>query len=347
MGLSVLAFLLVIAICVVSHEFGHLLAARMSGVQVHEFSFGMGPVLFSSRKDGMVWSIRTVPIGGFVRLAGMGEEQDEEKVLPGRSFQERSPWERLMILAGGSVSNIALAILFTAILLWGHGVLDLGSTRIGEIMEGYPAEKIGLLPGDTIKEISGIRVENWGLLSSTIREIAPEGPIMLTFERNGVVHVLEVNIPLDPGQKVPLLGIRPSMTKYPFPRAVAGSLGYIWDFSIEIVKGIWIWATGRGQVDITGPVGIASMAGEAARDGFWTFLAFLSMINLHLGILNLLPFPALDGGRILLVTGEIVTGKKLPPRLENLVHMAGFILLILLLIFVTWKDLARLLSPGR
>jgi regulator of sigma E protease len=347
MGLSLLAFLLVIAICVVSHELGHLLAARTSGVQVHEFAFGMGPVLFSSKKEGMVWSIRTVPIGGFVRLAGMGEEQGEEEVLPGRSFLERSPWARLMILAGGSVSNIVLAILFTAILLWGHGVLDLGSTRIGEVMEGYPAEKIGLLPGDTIKEISGISIEDWGMLSSTIREIAAEGPIMLTFERNGVVHVLEVNIPLDPGHKVPLLGIRPSMTKYPFPRAVAGSLGYIWDFSIAIVKGIWTWAMGRGQVDITGPVGIASMAGEAARDGFWTFLAFLSMINLHLGILNLLPFPALDGGRILLVMGEIVTGKKLPPRLENLVHMAGFILLILLLIFVTWKDLARLLLPGR
>ena len=137
------------------------------------------------------------------------------------------------------------------------------------------------------------------------------------------------------------------MKRYPFIKALSGSLGYIGDFSIDIVKGIWSWATGNGQVEITGPLGIASMAGKAAREGFWTFLAFLSMISLHLGILNLLPFPALDGGRILLVMGEIMTGKKLPEKWESLVHLAGFILLIILLIFVSWKDLIKLLPVAR
>lgn len=350
MGISAIAFLLVIAICVISHEFGHFVSARLSGVQVHEFAFGMGPTLFSRKRGTTVWSVRLVPIGGFVRLAGMGEEQGEEETLPGRSFPEKPAWKRLAILAGGSASNIFLAVLFTAILLWGHGVLDLGSTRIGELMPGYPAEKAGLREGDVIVEVSGSTVDNWSLLSERIREKAQYGPVVLVYERDGLRNVIEIDIPVDLQYNVPLLGIRPSMAKYPPIRAISGSFGYIMDFSIEIVKGIWEWASGRGQVDVTGPVGIASMAGQAARQGFWTFFAFLSMINLHLGILNLLPFPALDGGRILIISGEILTGRKLPQKWESMVHLAGFVLLILLLIFVTWKDLARLigsLAPNR
>jgi len=344
MGISALSFLLVIAICVLSHESGHFMMARLFKVQVHEFAFGMGPVLARFDRGTTAWSIRLIPIGGFVRLAGMGEEQADEIVEPGRSFPEKSPWKRLLILGGGSGSNILLAVVLTALLLWGHGVLDLNSTKIGEIMPGYPAEKVGLLPGDTILEISGSAVADWSELSVTIRKKAEEGPVELMIDRKGKIILVSVDIPSDPEHKVPLLGIRPSMVRYSFGRALFSSIGYIWDFSIEIVKGIFEWATGRGQVDVTGPVGIASMAGKAAKDGFWTFLAFLSMINLHLGILNLLPFPALDGGRILIISGEIITGRRLPEKWENMVHLAGFALLILLLIFVTWKDLVRLFS---
>ncbi|HPD96843.1 MAG TPA: M50 family metallopeptidase [Synergistales bacterium] len=339
---SLLAFVLVIAICVLSHEAGHFFIARRCGVKVHEFSFGMGPSLASFKRKDTLWSLRAVPVGGFVRLAGMGEEQTDEVIPPGGSFQEKSAWKRLAILAGGSASNIFLAVLITAILLWGHGVLDLSSTRIGEIMAGYPADKAGLVAGDRIEAVSGSIVSDWTELSSAIRERSVEGPVLILFERDGEIKEIFLEIPFDPINQTYLLGIRPSIKKYPLGRAFTGSIGYIWNFSLDIVRGILQWVTGRGQVDVTGPVGIASMAGQAAREGLWTFLAFLSMINLHLGILNLLPFPALDGGRILIIGGEIVTGRKLPEKWENLVHLAGFALLILLLLFVTWKDLIRL-----
>ncbi len=344
MGISLISFLVVIAICVLSHESGHYIIARLFGVQVHEFAFGMGPAIAKFSRGSTLWSIRIVPVGGFVRLAGMGEEQTGEEVLPGMSFLEKSPWKRLAILASGSISNILLAVILTALLLWGHGVLDLGSTRIGEVMPGYPAEGIGLQQGDVVLEISGIKVANWTALSSAIRDRAEKGVVDLRIDRGGRIISFSVAVPFDPVFKAPLLGIRPSMKKYPFFRAIFGSVGYIWDFSKEIVSGIFKWATGRGHVDVTGPVGIASMAGKAAKEGFWTFLAFLSMINLHLGILNLLPFPALDGGRILIVAVEIATGKRLPEKWETLVHLAGFALLIILLVFVTWKDLVRILS---
>lgn len=344
MGISILSFLIVIAICVLSHESGHFMTAKFLGVQVHEFAFGMGPAIAKFSRRSTLWSIRVIPIGGFVRLAGMGEEQTGEEVLPGLSFFEKSPWKRLLILASGSACNILLAIILTVLLLWGHGVMDLGSTRIGDVMPGYPAENIGLLEGDVVLEISGITVENWNALSSVIREKASEGIVDLKVDRSGNILSFSVVIPFDPNYKTPLLGIRPSMDKYPLWQAISGSVGYIWNFSIEIVTGIFEWASGRGHVDVAGPVGIASMAGKAAKEGFWTFLAFLSMINLHLGILNLLPFPALDGGRILIVAGEIVTGKRLPEKWETLVHLAGFALLIMLLVFVTWKDLFRIFS---
>jgi regulator of sigma E protease len=342
MGISLISFLVVIAICVLAHESGHFLTARFFGVQVHEFALGMGPALARIPGRNNIWSIRMVPVGGFVRLAGMGEEVSGEIALPGMSFNEKSPWKRLVILAGGSLSNVCLAVILTVFLLWGHGVLDLESTRIGEIMPGYPGESIGLAEGDLILEVGGITVENWNDLSSSIRDGAQEGPITLKIMRGSDIITLSVAVPLDPQHGIPLLGIRPSMKKYPLPRAITGSVGYIWDFSVEILAGIIEWATGRSQVDVTGPIGIASMAGKAAQQGFWTFLAFLSMINLHLGILNLLPFPALDGGRILLVAVEVATGKRLPEKWENIVHLAGFALLILLLVMVTWKDISRL-----
>ena len=116
---------------------------------------------------------------------------------------------------------------------------DLESTRIGEVMAGYPAEELGLRPGDVVKAVSGVTVGDWAILSSTIREKAALGPVELTFERDGVTHELQGKVPMSPEYKVPLLGIRPSMKRYPFIKALSGSLGYIGDFSIDIVKGIW------------------------------------------------------------------------------------------------------------
>jgi len=342
MGISLISFIVVIAICVLAHESGHFLTARFFGVQVHEFALGMGPSLARIHGRNNLWSIRMFPVGGFVRLAGMGEEISGETTLPGMSFNEKPPVKRLLILAGGSISNIFLAVILTVFLLWGHGVLDLESTRIGEIMPGYPGESIGLVEGDIILEVGGVPVENWNDLSSSIKDSAQDGPVTLKIMRGSEIFTLSVAVPFDPLHGIPLLGIRPSMKKFPLSESIRGSFGYIRDFSVEILAGIFEWATGRSQVDVTGPVGIASMAGKAAQEGFWTFLAFLSMINLHLGILNLLPFPALDGGRILLVGVEIVTGKRLPEKWENIVHLAGFALLIILLVMVTWKDISRL-----
>jgi regulator of sigma E protease len=134
------------------------------------------------------------------------------------------------------------------------------------------------------------------------------------------------------------------MIKYPFYKALYVSLDYCWTMSVQILKGLWQMLTGAIKPDVAGPVGIATMAGDAARQGFWTFIMFLSVINLNLGLLNLLPLPALDGGRLAFLLGEMVSGRKFPEKWENRIHIIGFAMLIALIALVTWQDIARLLG---
>ncbi|HPR90210.1 MAG TPA: site-2 protease family protein, partial [Synergistaceae bacterium] len=136
-------------------------------------------------------------------------------------------------------------------------------------------------------------------------------------------------------------GIRPSMRRYSVLEAFSSAFTYTVDMTFEMVRGIIRWITGVEKVDVTGPVGIASMAGDAARRGMWPFVTFLALINLNLGLLNLFPFPALDGGRLIFTAGEMLLRRRLPARIENFIHMSGFVLLLLLIVYVTWQDILR------
>ena len=339
---SLLSFLFVIGICVVVHEYGHYITARLFDVQVHEFAFGMGPVLFQRKGKHTLWSVRAFPVGGFVRLAGMEEENDEETVEPGRAFYDKAAWKRFLILVNGSVANVLLALLLTAVFLTGHGVVNLEETVIGEVMEGYPAQAAGIVPGDRILSVNGTPVETWRAMSTEIRQEAPKGSVLFSVRRGGAVISISAVILPDREQGIPLFGIRPGMKRFPVGEAFSSALSYTVNMSVEMIRGIIRWVSGTEKVDVTGPVGIASMAGEAARKGLWTFLSFLALITLNLGLINLLPFPALDGGRLFFTAGEMVLRRRLPPRIENYSHMTGFFRLITLIRYITWQDLLRL-----
>ena len=341
---SLIAFIVVIAVCVVVHEYGHYITARLLGVQVHEFAFGMGPAILQRRdKKGMLWSWRLFPVGGFCRLAGMNEDEEDEEVIEGMGFNEQPAWKRFLILLNGSVFNIALAVLLMTTFLWGHGVLDMDSTKIGEIMPGFPSEVAGLRVGDEILKINGENVVKWREASERIRTESNKNE-NLTLEIRRGEEILTVNAKVTMSEEYGrrMLGISPSYTRYGLYKAFRSSLTYTYRMTGMMFRGLAELILRRQEADVTGPVGIASMSGQAMRSGFWDFLTFIAIIALNLGVMNLFPIPALDGGRLLFVALEMLVRRRLPEKVENWIHAAGFVLLISLMILVTFKDVYNL-----
>lgn len=337
---SIIAFIIVIAVCVIVHEYGHYITAKILGVQVHEFAFGMGPAIIQHRdKSGMLWSWRAFPVGGFCRLAGMNEEDDDESVIPGRGFNEQPAWKRFLILLNGSAFNVILAVLLMAVYLWGHGVLDMDSTKIGELLPGFPSEIAGLKVGDEIMSVNGENVSKWREMSEKIRvEAGKNTQLTITVKRNDETLTLTLNVPNNEEYGRPMLGVSPSYVRYGLFSALRNSASYTYRMTAMMLRGLAELVMGYQEADVTGPVGIASMSGQAMRSGLWGFVSFIAIIALNLGILNLFPIPALDGGRLLFVMLEMILRRRLPERVENWIHTAGFVVLISLMILVTCKD---------
>ncbi len=335
-----------IAICVISHEGGHFIAAKLRNVMVHEFSFGMGPEIVSTKKGETQYSLRAFPIGGFVKLEGedVKDSGEETHCAPGRSLLNKKPWERAFIIAAGASVNILLAWLITAFYLAGCGVYNMDTPTIGKIMDNTPAFAAGLKSGDIIKSIDGNELKSWSDIRKNILNEKKKSDLYeIVIERGGSLEKYSLNIPVNTETGSRLLGVQPQLVKFPPLKALSRSFRYSWDMSVQILKGLYMTITGRIKADVTGPVGIASMAGSAFREGFWSFIAFLGIVNLNLGLLNLFPFPALDGGRLIFIIIEVITRRKVPERVETMIHYAGYIVLLALIAIVTGKDIYRLM----
>jgi regulator of sigma E protease len=272
----------------------------------------------------------------------MGEEADGETVLPGMGFNVQPVWKRFFILLNGSLFNIGLAFLLMVVFLWGHGVQDMFDTKIGRLMEGYPAQHAGFQIGDRVVEVNGKPVSEWREMSNSLRAAALEGNVTFTVERDGRALTITTPIPRREDLGYPMLGVSPAFRRYSASEALTNAVSYTWNMMKLMLKGIWDWISRKQEVDVTGPIGIASMSGQAMREGAWSFVTFLSLISLNLGLLNLFPFPALDGGRIVFLIPEAVLRRRLPERFENWINAAGLVLLLLLMVVVTGKDIFNL-----
>ena len=328
------AILAIILFCVMifPHELGHYIAAKRLGVKVNEFAFGMGPVIWKKQKGETLHSIRLFPIGGFCSMEGEDEDSDEP-----RAFNNKKPWQKIIILAAGSFMNVLCAILIMSIVV---GVLGFTTTTIDTVSEGSPAETAGIMAGDEITAIDGQPIEVWTDVSAAIAS-AEGGQIIMTVQRDG--RTLEAAVTPEQTQDgAYLIGITSRVSHNPF-RAVAEGAKSTWNITVSMFQTLSQLFTGQlGADSLSGPVGMVQMVSQTTQYGWWYYGFLTALICINLAIINMLPLPALDGGRIIFVIISMITGRPVSQKVEGTVHFVGIMLLFGLMAYVTFNDITRI-----
>ncbi|HZY31110.1 MAG TPA: RIP metalloprotease RseP [Candidatus Methylomirabilis sp.] len=350
-GYMALWAIVVLGVLIFVHELGHFLVAKRAGVSVLKFSLGFGPKIAGFTRGGTEYLLSAIPLGGYVKM--LGEDPKEEVVDREGSFSAKPlGWRSLIILAGpGSNFLLAVAIFWVVFMV---GVPTL-ATKVGEVMDGFPAREAGLLRGDRIVAIEGQPVEKWEDLAKQIHQ-SPGRPVRLTVEREGKRFDLAVapkatkqkNL-FGEEQEIGLLGIAPAeefLTERTNPIAAFGKAVYkTYDLSVLIL--ITFGKLLQGVVPaktIGGPLLVAQMAGEQASLGVMNLLVFTALLSINLGILNLLPIPILDGGHLFFALVEAARGKPVSLKKREMAQQVGLVLLVALMIFAFYNDIFRLLG---
>ncbi len=343
---SVLAFLVVLGVLVFFHELGHYLAARARGVVVEAFSIGFGPALVSWKaKSGTVWKISALPLGGYVKMQGWGEDETDAPKLPG-SFAATSLLSKAIIVAAGPVANMVLAfVLFTGLfVIVGREQVQ---PVLSKILVGSPAAEGGLLAGDKILSVGGINTPYFDDVQRIVMA-HPDTGLVISFERNHVVQSKEIKTGHKDtgGTEIGMLGVEGDVvtTQHLGPiAAVAASSQQTWQLTVDTLSGLVnLVLHGKGAQDLGGPLRIAQMSGKVAALGASSLISFIAMLSVNLGLINLVPIPILDGGHLLFYAAEAVYGKPISKRAQEYGMRIGFALLISLFAFTTVNDLTQL-----
>lgn len=327
---SLMVFLLVVMI----HEFGHFSVAKLSGIQVNEFSIGMGPKLLQKETEETKYSLRAFPIGGYVAMEG--EEENSENP---RAFNNASIIKRMAVVLAGASMNFILGFLaFTLI----FSIIGYPSNIVNTVVENSPAEKAGIINGDKILEASNERVKDLHDLNRLIQD-AGENNIEIKIERNKKVTSLNLTPKFSEENDRYLIGITTELK-----HSIFKSIEYGFTRTIDMIKAILqslkMMVTGSFKMEyLSGPVGVVQVIGQESSKGFLYFLQILGLISINLGVFNLLPIPALDGGKFLFLLIEAIIGKPIDERIEQKITIVGISLLFSLMIYVTiFNDIGRL-----
>lgn len=325
------------------HELGHFIAARRMGVKVNEFAFGMGPAIWKKQGTETLYSIRLFPVGGFCAMEG--EDGDSGDSADPGAFGNKKPWQKIVVLAAGSFMNIICAIVIMSLIV---GIMGFTTTVIDEVADDLPARAAGIQEGDKIIQIDNTKIEQWADVSKAIQ--ASEGNAMeVTFERDKEVKTVSVVPQLKDGvdaQGNPVqgyaLGVTCKISHNPFMAVVDGAQA-TWNMVKMMFSALGQLFSGQAGVDeLSGPVGMINMVNQTSRYGFWYYGFLTALICVNLAIINMLPLPALDGGRIIFVIYTMITGKTVSEKVEGAIHMVGMALLLALMVFVTMNDITRI-----
>jgi len=344
--LSFLAFIFVIGLLVTFHEFGHFIFARLFDIKVFSFSIGYGPPIFSYRGRETEFSIRLLPLGGFVKMAGMEgnliEGYEEAQVPQTQRFDGKPMWQRSLVVLAGPLMNIVLSILLVFIVFLVIGV-PAQELRVIEVIPGGPADRAGLQAGDVVLQVNGETMDLERFVSFLSQSAGKK--VELTIQRGGKTERIVVVPEWDEEEGRALVravfGINNRRVN---PVLALGKSAYtVINWFLLSIVGLLYTLLGRLPLELTGPLGIAQMAGQAASLGFLNLLMFSAIISVFLAIFNLLPIPLLDGGHLLIFLVEKVRGKPLEQEKIGFIYLVGIIFIFLLAIFVTYQDVMRIL----
>jgi regulator of sigma E protease len=345
------SFFLLLIVLILVHELGHFFTAKLCKVKVVEFGIFMPPRIFSFKKGETVYSLNAIPLGGFNQLAG-----EEDPKVPG-SLAGKSIPVRLLVLGAGSLMNIILPLVLLSIAYMiphlesvNNIMTDTGEVYVMEVVADSPAAKAGIKVNDVILNADSESILNVGDYERIVKaNLGEEILVNIKHPDSSTVEVKltpQANAPASQGATG--VAITTAVRKsYPVWEAIPyGAVSY-WDMILLFKDGIVGMIKGAVPVDVTGPVGLAQMTGEIVKTGIANLLRFAAIISLNLGILNIFPIPAMDGGRIVFVLLEWVRrGKRVSPKTEGMIHTIGFILLMTLFLIIAYKDILRIISGG-
>ncbi|ETJ99016.1 RIP metalloprotease RseP-like protein [Eubacterium nodatum ATCC 33099] len=328
--LTVILALVLFLFLIFPHELGHFMMARAVGVKVNEFAFGMGPAVWQKQGRETLYSIRIFPVGGFCAMEGENEESDQEG-----AFNNKPWWAKILVLIAGAAMNVLIAAVVMSVIILISGT---ATTTVDKVENGSPAQIAGLKQGDKIEYISGKKIEDWNDVSKSIGNKGKK--IEIKVSRNGKYEIFKINPRKEKDRYV--IGITPVIEKSP-SKAIIGGFKSTWYITRQMYKSLGMLASGNvAMKDVSGPVGMIGLVHQSAARGLISFFYLVALISLNLAIFNLLPLPALDGGRIIFVIIRMITGKAITDKQEAMVHGAGMVLLLSLMVFVTWNDIIKL-----
>ena len=346
--LSILVFILILGVIVLVHEFGHFIWAKKFGVHIYEFSIGMGPVLFTHEgKDKIKYRIRMLPIGGFVQMAGEVYEDDEK--IDKEKFMCNKPWhQRLIIIVAGVVNNFILAIilLFICAIFWGAPT---DSTKITKVEEGYPMAEAGIKAGDKIIGVNGKKVNSWDKAQILLILKSKDNTYKIKIEhKDKTVDTYKIKPKKEYDKELKSNRYVFGFTiKQDVKKGFTSSFKYAFTKLASITQTMWLTVknlfTGSLSVkNLSGPVGVYQVVNTGIAAGISYLIYITAFLSINVGFINILPLPAFDGGRAFFMLIEKIRRKPINSKIENTIHAVGFILLLILMLFITWQDILRL-----
>ena len=346
----VLLALLLLGVLITVHEFGHFAASRLCGIPVKEFSIGFGPKLvqWKSKKHETLFSIRPIPLGGYCMFYGDTDDDPEgvKKDDP-RNYNNAPVWKRMISVFAGPFMNFVLAFVVAVAMMAAYGV-TIGTPFISSVVEGQPAQVAGLQAGDQFVSVRGENMVGRAVtdVSAAIGDVSDGEAVELTVLRGGEELAFAIQPVYDAAEGRYMIGIMIQQGYLDMPAAQV--IPAAWDLCAEASTAIVdalgkLITTGEGLDETAGPVGVVQLVAEQTRQGgLEIFLYLMVLISINLGLMNLLPIPGLDGSRLIFMAVEAVRRKPVDQKIEAVVHMAGYILLLGLMLYFTFKDVLRL-----